>query len=375
MKIEVKKQDIVPYVYFVCNMAQQTKNGMFGALGSKSDKIGGIFDRWINIIPEIISFNKYFLPKAKEQAKSNKDISVYSDFYMYNPAKVGIAPDVIGLKIANKIVPFVKYDDNQPAKQYWIPQRECPQIEVKSFFGKKYMVSLRNQHYDDKYLIMIKAELPVDYLLSFFKSADFAQDKIANLHMPDDFIISNKNELLSQTKPVEFEKDDLGQIEILVVTTARDFMNTALKLNAGDIPRYFIDAIERTILIKEEKFEIKKSLGCFCTKQESGLYRFNDEWYKLFNKAHEKTLDIAIGNPENLIIIRKNSDSIAVLTTEDVEINGYKLEKNKQYNLNFGTFGQVAGEEYFLNKDLVTYLPNKETELIAKLTNVIKANS
>ena len=235
------------------------------------------------------------------------------------------------------------------------------------------MVSLRDQHYSGKYLIMINAELPVDYLLSFFKSEDFSADKIANLHMPDDFIVSNEKGLLSQTKSVQFGKNDLGFIEILTVTTAQEFMNTALKLNAGEIPRYFMGVTERNVKIKEDKFEINKTMDYFCERQTSGLYRFNQEW--LFNNRKEKTLDLAFKNPSDIKIIRKNSNSLVVEAVNDTEVNGIKLEKNKQYNLNFGVFGQIAGEEYFLNKDLVGYLPNKQAELVAKLANVIKTNS
>ena len=113
MKLEIKQQDTIPYVYFVSSMAQQSKSGMFGSLSSKSDLVGGIFDRWINIIPESVSFNRYFIPKAKKLINTNKSVEVISDFFMYKPNKVGIAPDVFGIKVDNKTLPFVKYDDTR----------------------------------------------------------------------------------------------------------------------------------------------------------------------------------------------------------------------------------------------------------------------
>ena len=131
VKIKIEQKDIIPYIYFVSSMAQQSKNGMFGSLSSKNDLVGGIFDRWINIIPESVSFNQYFLVEAVRMSKNSKDVRVFSDFYMYDPKQVGIAPDVIGLKIDDKIVPFVKYDDTKPPKEFWVAQQGCPQIEVK----------------------------------------------------------------------------------------------------------------------------------------------------------------------------------------------------------------------------------------------------
>ncbi|MCQ2387767.1 MAG: hypothetical protein MJ066_04925, partial [Clostridia bacterium] len=259
MDIKVKKKDILPYIYFVCSMAQQSKNGMYGALSTKNDMIGGIFDRWINIIPESVSFNNYFLIKAKEKINCQKNIKVYSDFFIYKPNYVGIAPDVFGLKIDNKIVPFVKFDENHIDNNCWIPQPNCPQIEIKSFFGKKYMISLRNQHYDDKYLVMIEADIDSDYLLPFFNETLFSNIE-STLNMPNEFIIDNKSGYLSKVTNVQFDKDDLGSLNILTVTTANDFIKFALKLSKGDIPRYFQNVEERKILIKDNNFVVNESL-------------------------------------------------------------------------------------------------------------------
>lgn len=373
MKLEIKQQDIIPYVYFVSSMAQQSKSGMFGSLSSKSDLVGGIFDRWINIIPESIVFNQYFLPEAIKKLNLNKNVRVFSDFYMYDPKVVGIAPDVIGLQIENKIVPFVKYDDTKEDTKFWVPQTECPQIEVKSFFGKKYMVSLRDQHYGDKFLVMVGANIDVDYLLSFFDKNIFTENEIRKLTMPNDFIESDTKGLISKTKQVEFNRCSLGSLELLCVTTASQFRNMALKLNTGEIPRYFVDVTQRKVKVKEGNYSPNSLLSEYCDKQESGLYRFNDNWYSLFITPKEKTLDIEIGDPNALRVIKKTTNSITVLVEEsDTFVNGYNLQKGNQYNINFGTFGSIAGEEYFINKGLLKYLPDMENNLIESLSQIIK---
>lgn len=374
MKLEIKQQDIIPYVYFVSSMAQQSKSGMFGSLSSKSDLVGGIFDRWINIIPESIVFNQYFLPEAVKKLNMNKKVRVFSDFYMYNPKVVGIAPDVIGLQIENKIVPFVKYDDTKEDTKFWVPQTECPQIEVKSFFGKKYMVSLRDQHYGDKFLVMVGANIDVDYLLSFFDKNIFTENEISKLTMPNDFIESDNKGLISKTKQVEFNRCSLGSLELLCVTKASQFRNMALKLNAGEIPRYFVDVTQRKVKVKESNYSPNSLLSDYCDKQESGLYRFNDNWYSLFTTPKEKTLDIEIGGPNALRVIKKTTNSITVLAESDTFVNDYNLQKGNQYNINFGTFGSIAGEEYFINKGLLKYLPNMESNLIESLSQIIRKN-
>ena len=374
MKLEIKQQDIIPYVYFVSSMAQQSKSGMFGSLSSKSDLVGGIFDRWINIIPESIVFNQYFLPEAVKKLNMNKKVRVFSDFYMYDPKVVGIAPDVIGLQIENKIVPFVKYDDTKEDTKFWVPQTECPQIEVKSFFGKKYMVSLRDQHYGDKFLVMVGANIDVDYLLSFFDKNIFTENEISKLTMPNDFIESDNKGLISKTKQVEFNRCSLGSLELLCVTKASQFRNMALKLNAGEIPWYFVDVTQRKVKVKESNYSPNSLLSDYCDKQESGLYRFNDNWYSLFTTPKEKTLDIEIGGPNALRVIKKTTNSITVLAESDTFVNDYNLQKGNQYNINFGTFGSIAGEEYFINKGLLKYLPNMESNLIESLSQIIRKN-
>ena len=57
-EVIVNIEDIKKAVYFISNLTQMQGNRpMRGALNSKGDYMGGIFDRWINIIPEGVIFN------------------------------------------------------------------------------------------------------------------------------------------------------------------------------------------------------------------------------------------------------------------------------------------------------------------------------
>lgn len=126
-KIIVNIDDIKKTVYFISNLTQmQGTRPMQGTLSSKGDYMGGIFDRWINIIPESVVFNKIILPRISDK----KDVKVITDYYDYDPKKVGIAPDVIGISVNNKAIPFVKFNER------WIPETGKPQIEVKTFKKK-----------------------------------------------------------------------------------------------------------------------------------------------------------------------------------------------------------------------------------------------
>ena len=81
-----------------------------------------------------------------------------------------------------------------------------------------------------------------------------------------------------------------------------------------------------------------------------------------------------IENPGNLFVIKKMANAVAVIALEDATLNDNDLKKGDQYNINFGTFGAIAGREYFINKGLLKYLPNKEKELLDILVKVIKRN-
>lgn len=78
--ISINKNDILKSIYFITAIIQnQTSGSMQGALSSKGDLMGGIFDRWINTVPESIIFNKIILPEVRNGQSSE----IISDFYVY----------------------------------------------------------------------------------------------------------------------------------------------------------------------------------------------------------------------------------------------------------------------------------------------------
>ena len=211
LKVDINKNDIFECIYFIVAIAQrQSKASMTGALSSRGDLIGGIFDRWINTVPESIIFNKILLP-----AITNKNVKVISDYYMYDPNhnKAGIAPDVIGLNINNKIVPFVQFNEK------WIAIDDKPQIEIKTFKKPQKMVSLRDQGYSGKYLVMAESDFRIDYLLPFFDREIFNEKTYMNLKMNDKaFIISNENKHLQEIDIIDLTKTNIGSVSLLKIS-------------------------------------------------------------------------------------------------------------------------------------------------------------
>lgn len=354
-EIIINKEDIVPYIYFVCSMAQRGK--MYGGLSGKSDYIGGIFDRWINIIPESVIFNKYFLPKISE------DLSVISDYYEYDPKKSGIAPDVLGVQVGKVAKPFVEY------KSKWKALDGAPQIEVKSFKKTQYMVSLRNQGYENKFLVMVETNLDSDYLLPFFEETVISDDIYNKLKMDDDiFIKSNDNNDLSSVTKITRENTNLGTLKLITVCSASDFMSFSTLCSSNESP-FYIKEINETRTPKS--LPQTTSFAEYISINNNGLYSWNRNI--LDNNQKHKLLDIYIENIQNIEFVKNSKSSVTVSTKGEATINDTRLEPRKTYIIKFQLLDRSSnnGEEYFMNKSIIERISSKELDMLDAIRQYI----
>lgn len=355
-KIIINKEDVAPYIYFVCSMAQRGK--MYGGLSGKSDYMGGVFDRWINIIPESVIFNKYFLPKIADR------LQVISDYYEYNPKKSGIAPDVLGVKVGTKAVPFVEYINK------WHSINNAPQIEVKSFKEAQYMVSLRNQGYDKKFLVMVEINLDSDYLLPFFEKTVIGEDVYDKLKMDDSiFIKKNENKDLLPITKIKRDNEDLGSLKLITVCLANDFMKYSNLCDNGESP-FYIKEINETRMPKI----LSKTLffSNLVNKNKNSLYSWKEN--KLDNNKKHKLLDIYIENVEKIKVLRNSKSSIMIYLIEKAKINDTELEANKAYIIKFQLLDRsgTKGGEYFMHKSIIDKIPDKEDVMLDNIKQVCK---
>lgn len=370
----VNIEDIKKAVYFISNLTQiQGNRPMRGALNSKGDYMGGIFDRWINIIPEGVVFNKIILPKIANK----KDVKVITDYYDYDPKQVGIAPDVIGISVNKKAIPFVKFNEK------WIPVNGKPQIEVKTFKKNQKMVSLRNQGYDNKYLVLAETKFRVDYLVPLINEEIYSDDIYNELYMNDDvFIVSNENQMIAQSRKIDIKRKDIGTISLLGITTASEFMNRATKCDAGVSVEYFAEVVEN-----QSKRSITGSVGMlkdYCSINNDGLLKLNNNWYDKtdfdgmtykYNKKI-KTLDFFVSDIEAIEILKICKSKITIKTHKDCIWEDTKLEKGKKYDITIKNLDRSGstGEEYFLLKTSISKLKNEEDKLLEELKQIIDNN-
>jgi hypothetical protein len=337
-------------------MAQRGK--MYGGLSGKSDYIGGIFDRWINIIPESVIFNKYFLPKI-----ANK-IEVISDYYEYNPKKSGIAPDVLGVKVGKKAIPFVEYVNK------WQALNNAPQIEVKSFKKAQYMVSLRDQGYNKKYLVMVETNLDSDYLLPFFEQAVISEDVYNKLKMDDSiFIKANEDKDLSPITKIKRDNTDLGSLRLIKVCLAGDFMRYSNLCNSGESPFYIKEINEtRTPNTLPQTFSFLDLVN----KNNKNLYSWKEN--KLDNNTKHKILDIYVENIGKIKVLKHSKSSIKIYATGKAKINDTELESNKTYIIKFQLLDRSSanGGEYFMQKSIIDKIPSKENIMLDNIKQYVK---
>lgn len=348
-KIIIQKEDVLPYVYFVCSMAQRGK--MYGGLSGQSDLMGGIFDRWINIIPESVIFNKYFLPKISD------NLSVVSDYYEYNPKNTGIAPDVLGVKVGNEIRPFVEFVDR------WRALEHSPQIEVKSFKKAQYMVNLRDQGYKNNYLVMVETDLDSDYLLPFIEPMIISDDSYEKLAMDDSvFIKSNNKGNIAPLSKINRHSTSLGSLRLITVCLASDFMNYANHCLAGESPIYIKDITETNRATKN--IPVRIPLVELMTRLDNRLYRWNKNL--LTGKSEHKLLDIYVDDPSKLYYIKNSKSSMTVTATSEVIVNKFRLQAEKTYIIKYQTLDRSSskGNEFFMHKSIIDRIPSKEPSML-----------
>lgn len=352
--IIITKQDVAPYVYFVCSLAQRGK--MYGGLSGKSDYIGGVFDRWINIIPESVIFNKYFLPKISD------NLEVISDYYEYDPKKSGIAPDVLGVKIGTRLIPFVQYVNE------WQPIINAPQIEVKSFKKSQYMISLRNQGYDNQYLVMVETNLDSDYLLPFFDQIATSEDVYKKLEMDDTvFIKSNENKDLLPVTKIKRDNTDLGSLKLITVCLASDFMEFSNSLEEGESP-FYITKITDTRTPR--KFTEKIPLASLLYERSFGFYRWKDNI--LDKNPEHKIIDVYIENIHKIDFVKSSKSSITIYTKDNVKINSSVLSANQTYIIKFQLLDRSGSNvEYFMHKSVIDKIPSKENLMLKNISKYI----
>ena len=370
-KITFYKEDILKRVYFITKLVQNQKGTtMQGALTSKSDSMGGIFDRFINTLSDSLVFEKIIIP----QLDVTKNVSVINDYYYYKPNKnaAGIAPDIFGLIVNGKAIPFTVFNNK------WEAVKGMPQIEVKTFKSKDQMITLRNQDYDDQYLVLVDLDLRIDYLVPFLNENLLNSDLLNEMEMDDSIFIKKDSEhKIAKVTPIDYSKDDIGTLQLIAITNASDFMSQSNLCEGNISVRRMKEIHIRKVNMRTGILHEKLSSYANISPRLDKLYEYNEQWLeKTKTPSNVKWLDFSADNIEHIEICKYNANGIVITATEEgCSFNGLKLEKNKQYSINFETLDRSGngGSEYFMQKQCATHLKGLKSELMEEFKKIINS--
>lgn len=369
--INIDKNDVLKQMYFVLSIVQNANGPMHSRIGSKNDYMGGIIDRYVNTVTESLVFSKMLFPKIK----TTKKIDLIRDFYSYDPSIATIAPDLFGIMVNGNPIPFVVYDEG------WKPVPGCPQVEIKTLKKKQRMLSLVNQHYDEKYLILVESDYKTDYLMPFINTELF-NDQLYNDILNDinsyndEIIISDHNGYITPMKKVDFSSNSLGKLNIIAVTKTKQFIEASNIAGKGITP----ECIEMKELVKNQKEEPVPMIN-FCDELNDKFYRFNDNWYALTNKdgimyrPKNKivTLDFYCSNINSIQFIKMNKSNFYIRVNERTTLNNETLNPGDYRIYLFSGFDRsdTNNEEYFIDKNLYYRIGNCEEELLKEIQAII----
>ena len=368
----IQRDDILERVCFIIKLTQsQSGSTMQGALTSKSDSMGGIFDRFINSVTEDILFDKILIPELN----TDKFVKVIKDYYLYKPNKngAGIAPDVFGLIVDSETIPFVKFNNK------WEAVDGMPQIEVKTFKEKDQMVSLRNQDYDSEYLVLADLDLRIDYLVPFLDKALLNPSVTSSMKMDDTaFIEKDSKNQIKRISDIDYSSNQIGRIKLISITNGGEFLkqSTLCKANVG--PRRMKEIKERQVRVKHSLALNLKDFVRVSPRIDK-LYEFNDDWYSRtgVDKNRNIYLDFSANNVENIEIVDFNQSSVVIRAKSGgCSFNEYPLLKDHQYTVYFETLDRSGngGEEHFMQKQCAKYLTSHKEALLERFKEIINNN-
>lgn len=369
----ITKDDIKNRIYFITKLVQNQKGStMQGVLTSKSDSMGGIFDRFINTLSDSLVFDKIIFRKPAF-VELGKNIKAVEDFYYYKPSNTtaGIAPDIFGVEVDGVVYPFTRFDNR------WTAVEGTPQIEVKTFKAKDQMISLRNQHYDDEYLVLVDLDLRIDYLVPFLDKECLDEKLMDTMKMDDSiFIARDDNGLITRVSPINFSNDEIGKLMLISITNASDFMKQSTFCDSGISVYRMKEIKERGTRIVNALLHDKLMMYALKSSRVPCLYEFNSKWIKKMNvPAKTNCLDFSADNIEDIEIVKYNQKGIVITALgKGCTFNGLQLEMGKQYSVSFEILDRSGngGSEYFMQKQCACHLSGLENELINDIISVIK---
>lgn len=290
-EIEITADDLKKIIYFIL-MKFQTDSLHMQGTSSKRDLLGGYIERWFNKSAENIVFDGLL---------KDKPYTVIPDYFLYNNDSEKNAPDILGLKVKNTVVPFVKYDNGR-----WESIPNMPRIEVKVVRKDQSLVGVREPQMIDDYYVFIESDLTEDYLASIFAEDVFDKRHFQSLETSSEFILNDEDEKIIPHK--EYKRPEfIGSYKLLGIYKKGDFQRGTTFCGKKVSPYYFSNA-ENTTKSGNIEEEISPLNGIYTYDYEDNIY-----------------LPIHIQGGKNLKLIKKHKTTFYIHSDKELTINGKQL--------------------------------------------------
>lgn len=277
----------------------------------------------------------------------------------------------MGITINGKQVPFTIFNNK------WEPVDGMPQIEIKTFKEKDQMISLRDQHYKG-YLVFVDLNLRIGYLVPFLDSNILNDKLVPKMQMDDSvFIIDDKESKITKVTPIDYSSNVIGNMKLISVTNATDFMNQATLCGGNISVRRMKEIRVRKVNIRSNLLHDKLSLYANKSPRINKLYEFNKLWKDKTNvRNNVALLDFSADKIDKIEICKYNTNGVVITALEEgCSFNGTPLVVGKQYSVLFETLDRTGngGSEYFMQKQCAVYLNGTEKQLIDKLKDIVNS--
>lgn len=338
-EIEITKEDLRKIVYFILMKYKGDPLHRQGT-SAKRDLIGGYIERWFNKIAETVIFDKLL---------EDRTYTTLSDYFIYANDSTKNAPDILGLSISEKVIPFVKYNNGT-----WKTVPNMPRIEVKVVRKDQAMVGVREQQMIDDYYAFIESDLAGDYLTAIFEEDVFDDKYFDELEMSEDFIESDiDSQIISHSKTTASQK--IGTMRLIGIYTQKELKDNSVLCRSGISPYYFSTASNKRLVSKsrlDEELQLDEK-GRFTYKYDSGYV----------------CLPVAIDIPDggSVTVVKKNKGSVYFNSTTSITIGGITLSPGDIY-IEFKKFDRSSkwDENILLKQTLERYGKDSTHDLLAQ---------
>jgi len=344
---EFKLSDLKKLIYWI-TLKFKEDEFHHQASSTKSDLIGGFFDRWFNRASEFIIFRELL---------KKKKYDIIIDNFLYGQDTKKNAPDIIGLKDKknNILVKFALFNNGN-----WELVSDMPFIEVKTCRQKQKLIAVGDTQMDDKhYYILAESHVREDYLITLFEESVFDKKIFKELSMSNDFIKSDTDKQIISPSILEIKKD-LGYFKLIGIFKGNEIKKNCILagLNNSGIPEkpYYFNSVEK---INEINHKCEENIFAGVFSYGVGYVPFSI----LFNTKESK-----------IVIVRKFKGNAIVKITGEVKLNN-ELIGDGYYKIIFKKFDRSSKKkEYIGDKSVFDNLAKDVSdELIKKFDKLVKS--